>query len=783
VRNRIGEAVRAMFAPKKDTPAAPPTNQVAWASSVIYANGDFPKYNPDELIGRMGHKVYAKMMLDEQLKAVVVFRRNAVTSRGWAFEFDDDAKKELSEEEQEHRIRVLTRMVNRVPGAFRKALNGIMAAQYQGFSITEKEWEAFEYDGKTYWGIKRLAQKPFETFSFHDDEFGNLVRITQEQNGKRQEIDPKRVIHYVYNPEVDEFYGQSELRAAYRDYFSKDVLTKLENIYLERMAGGLVWAERKDGAAGRLSPADALALQNVLSHIQTKTGIMMPDGYGLNVEGPTSTDAFEKAINRHDRGMAKALLMPSMLGLTDQGNFGGFSQAQTQQEGFLWMLDSEAADLAECLNEQLFKEACEYNWGDGLYPSFYFKPLSKSQTYSVLDVWNKLIQSGTVEASDTDETYVRKLLEFPEKGEPRKKPQPPMVPGQQPPAPNADGGDEGKPNGDEPAPGEGNGTEKPPAEEGMSHEGHDHTFFPEGGAVGIEYKRKAFTKAQRRVDFSAIERSSTMTEWQGEQELGSVMTQLAQHFANVVKENDKALTDPKVAGALTVPKAITAELKKLSKRILAQGWETGVQNAKREVEKAGANRMSKERFAKFSSVGEMATKYFEAKSFQMAGGLTAEALKEIQTIILNGIKYNKTQDEVIEDIYRTFARKGMITEDDVREILGKDLDIGDPTFRLRTVVRTNTFEAINEARFDFFTDPELNGFVTALEYSAILDGRTTDVCNSLDGKVYPADSSEWNKYRPPNHFNCRSLLVAVTQKDDIAVSTEPPNVEPQEGFK
>lgn len=51
--------------------------------------------------------------------------------------------------------------------------------------------------------------------------------------------------------------------------------------------------------------------------------------------------------------------------------------------------------------------------------------------------------------------------------------------------------------------------------------------------------------------------------------------------------------------------------------------------------------------------------------------------------------------------------------------------------------------------------------VYALEYSAILDGRTTKICKNLDWLVTKVDSWESKKYQPPNHWNCRSIWVEI----------------------
>lgn len=50
-----------------------------------------------------------------------------------------------------------------------------------------------------------------------------------------------------------------------------------------------------------------------------------------------------------------------------------------------------------------------------------------------------------------------------------------------------------------------------------------------------------------------------------------------------------------------------------------------------------------------------------------------------------------------------------------------------------------------------------------LEYSAVMDGRTTVTCIDLNGVVRPVDDPFWNTWYPPNHFKCRS---DVTQNAD-----------------
>jgi len=43
-----------------------------------------------------------------------------------------------------------------------------------------------------------------------------------------------------------------------------------------------------------------------------------------------------------------------------------------------------------------------------------------------------------------------------------------------------------------------------------------------------------------------------------------------------------------------------------------------------------------------------------------------------------------------------------------------------------------------------------------LQFDAVLDDRTTELCKSLDGVIRPVDDAFCDQYYPQNHFNCRS---------------------------
>lgn len=68
-----------------------------------------------------------------------------------------------------------------------------------------------------------------------------------------------------------------------------------------------------------------------------------------------------------------------------------------------------------------------------------------------------------------------------------------------------------------------------------------------------------------------------------------------------------------------------------------------------------------------------------------------------------------------------------------------------------------------------------------LQFDAILDGKTTKICSSLDGVIRPVDDPFWQTYYPPNHYLCRSTVRQlaegiVTPDEDIIYPEKMPDM-------
>ena len=68
-----------------------------------------------------------------------------------------------------------------------------------------------------------------------------------------------------------------------------------------------------------------------------------------------------------------------------------------------------------------------------------------------------------------------------------------------------------------------------------------------------------------------------------------------------------------------------------------------------------------------------------------------------------------------------------------------------------------------------------------MQFDAVMDDRTTIICQSLDGVIKPIDDPFWDIYYPPNHWGCRSDVRSladgtVTPNDDIVYPDNIPDM-------
>lgn len=822
----------------KTFPKQPQDQITSWDVTDLFAVvGKRERYNPDDLVGVKGLPIYGRMMNDEQVKAVSQFKCNAMLARGWQFAFDK-GDTSLPEEEQKKRVKVFEAVTKKLRGSFSDGIEGVYSGAEFGYSLTEKVYGTIEVDGSSYVGINKMLTRDPASFRFWTDEFGNIEKVAQSVGGRGRElpIDLARFIYYVHRPMWDTIYGRSDLRATYRWWYAKDQLVKLWLLWTERLAGGFIKATRTEQAPKPGTP-EYQTLEDALRRIKTLSAIILPPGVEAEVVFASSSagDPFKTAIEFCDLAIAKSRLVPNLLGLSHTGQTGAYSQSQTQLEVFFWTLGSDACRVAEALNEQLFRDLGDQNWGDGKYPTFSFKPASMEHVKWVIGTWKDMIQANAVIPTEKDEAHLRELLNMPEREEGDEA----LAAVKQRLVPDPVGlGPDGKPL---TAPG-GQGASIPaPAKKPTVGDKDDeedieatvrrvfsefadrfhaptinvqNTTTPAVGdprqasgpgmdpGVAVPHgplrsgaPMEAFQSAASRVHFSVIERRTDDFAQHGVATLSAL---LARGVRRMLGDDEamRSLLDENLAdvAALEFHKLDVSRLRDESSALLRSSWDLGMRLAVGELHQVEPERSSARRVVA-ASLRDKAGDFFAARGVRMSEDATDQARRIIQQELQNGVKFGKPIAEVRATIWDRLVAKGLTTRQAARgvetdeaveqalDLLWQDTVEGAAAY-LDTLVRTNTFEALNEARFDAFTDPDMGGFVLALEYASVLDSSTTEICAHLDGRTYAADSPVWDTYRPPNHFNCRSVLIPITAVDGWDGTESPaPTIEPQDGFK
>lgn len=105
---------------------------------------------------------------------------------------------------------------------------------------------------------------------------------------------------------------------------------------------------------------------------------------------------------------------------------------------------------------------------------------------------------------------------------------------------------------------------------------------------------------------------------------------------------------------------------------------------------------------------------------------------------------------------------------------------------LRTEYDTAIGQAQNARKWAEFERDAPN--FDLLEYDAVLDLNTSEICRPLDGIRLPINDPFWNTHSPLNHFNCRCLLrkvsdVLPTKKSDVAKAVKQTDPLMQDTFK
>lgn len=610
------------------------------------------------------------------------------------------------------------------------------------------------------------------------------IQDPKSPNQNKQEvfIPGAKLIIFTNGKQGENYEGISVLRSAYKHWYFKDKLYKFDAVKHERQS---VWIPVIYMPSGAWDDDKAAALDLVTNvRASEQSGIVMPgtkEDWWLfefaEVKWNNWSDLYE-SIKHHNREIAKNVLA-QFLELWDTDS-GSRSLWDSQTGLFLQSMESVAKNLSDTLNRYLIPELVDLNFDVENYPKLKFKKMS-SVDYNVLStsLWT-LSEKGIITPDDELEQFLRNAMDLPRRvfdwtesrwNKPEEKTSTKEVNNKAKKTTDTDINVATK-----------NNKEKEEVKKEVKAEAKKKEEFSNscwGDLAGTFYdkeymelwglfnnrvildlqsqvstKEDLFDLKKKGLKFNAFEREAFRPLTFAEKKVNLVsLKRSMQSFEDLLfekyetiakKQKEDLLKQVKKAVQNNDIEAVWRIRTKFSSE-LAQAL-TDVQKEMFEIWKKGA-------------ALEMNVKV-PPTSKEVRGAMRVQN-DAITDQIVNQME-NETKTAVTTIVNQ---KGGSITEAGVAETVaavsaGLDKKIQQAKATLTSLWVTWAVNLWRTSIFECYPEK-----IYAMQYSAILDENTTNICLSLDGRVVKPGSKEFYQYSPPRHYNCRSIWVEILEEE------------------
>lgn len=301
----------------------------------------------------------------------------------------------------------------------------------------EPVWELHD-DGLVH--LKKLAQRlPKSVIYWLTDENGGFAGIVQgaiKASGyERVTIPASKMIVFVNEQEGADFRGTSMLRAAYKHWFYKDGLYRVDAIAKEKRAVGVdvmtIMANAQD--KGVLKTASENALMTL--HAHEKNFVVEDEaGYKYRLETGSNRplDALG-SIEHHDLRILRAMMAEFVS--MGSGSTGSLAMHGDKTRFALMAWEAISQDLADVQTNDLIRPWVDLNWSVQDYPRVRYSRLDTRDVQTLATAVASLATVGAIPISAELQSEMLNVLDLPG-GEPVNQPWPdPNDPPQREPLP------------------------------------------------------------------------------------------------------------------------------------------------------------------------------------------------------------------------------------------------------------------------------------------------------------------------------------------------------------
>ncbi len=362
----------------------------------------FEMMSPDDLLTRRGYSVYREMEADDQIKACMWYKKTLLCAR--PFDIKPASDSAADKEAAQFVFDNLTN-VN-----FKNIMWEMLSAFEFGYSAGEILWQ-IEDDLKLH--LKGVKFRDPEWMHIHVDKHGNIQEFIQKPPNSVDgtgdvHIPVEKILHYAYQRKFSNHYGVSDLRAAYRAWWSKKYVTQFWNVYLERFGAPLMKMTYPHGASEQLKNT----LKTIMSNLSSKTDILIPEGVEIElIEAARGGNAqYDAALNYYDVRIATALLIPALLGMGSNIDRGSDSQSRLHLRTLMKVVQYIGCEMAGEIQKKIIEPLVENNFNTKEFPTFIFQDYGEFEAFEITDAIKELWTAGILDMDQEDVNFARSIL-------------------------------------------------------------------------------------------------------------------------------------------------------------------------------------------------------------------------------------------------------------------------------------------------------------------------------------------------------------------------------------
>lgn len=373
---------------------------------------------------REGLRIFEEMSRDPQVRSAMTLKRDAVVSCPWTVTPASD------KEEDAEIARFVEWNLKELFGRKGLGLKAVaQSAFHYGRSVSEivfEEVKVGEFAGN--YRIAKLKPKNVGMINFLQDEFNNLLSVvvtpwlsgTRIRGREPIKVSPFKVVHYNWNSDLDNPYGNPDLASVYPWWWAKKNYYKYALVYGDKYACPIP----EFNVEKKLSTDEQTQLENAGRNFHASSSFITPKGVTTTLHQSNGTGGvfYINAVNQLCNAEIARAILAQTLTTNENSKTGTFAQAEVHNETLAKVLGEVRDDIElRVVQRQIVQRLVDVNYGPReTYPVFAFEPFDAAfltQVATAIETLCNVEDANNNRLLDLREPWIRQLLKLPARNE------------------------------------------------------------------------------------------------------------------------------------------------------------------------------------------------------------------------------------------------------------------------------------------------------------------------------------------------------------------------------